>query len=92
MEADSSYCKIHMTTGSMIHVSTPLLEVIKRLCPNNFLRIHRSFGVHLLHVDSFYGNIIIMEDGTKLSIGREYRKDVIKKFTLIGSKSRKYMF
>ena len=74
----------------MMHVSTPLITVIKHLCPKNFLRIHRSFGIHLLHVNSYYGNIIVMEGGTKLSIGREYRENVLRNFQLIGSKSKKY--
>lgn len=90
MEADSSYCKVHLTNGAMMHVSIPLLEVLKHLCTKSFLRIHRSFGIHLLHVDSFYGNIIVMEGGTELPIGREYRKDVLENFRIIGSKSKKY--
>lgn len=71
-------------------VSIPLSEAVKLLPSDTFIRVHRSFSVNLLHVDSFIGITLVMNTGVKLPIGREYRKAVIGRFTLAGTKSRKY--
>lgn len=91
LEASGSYCEIHITDGSMMLVSIPLSEVVKMLSPDRFLRIHRGFSINLLHIDMLVGNTLIMVGGKKLPIGREHRKSVIGQFTLVGTKSRKYM-
>ena len=91
LEASGSYCEIHITDGSTMLVSIPLSEVVKMLSPDRFLRIHRGFSINLLHIDTLVGNTLIMVGGKKLPIGREHRKSVIGRFTLVGTKSRKYM-
>lgn len=71
-------------------VAVPLSEIVSQLSYDNFIRIHRSFSVNLLHIDSFIGNTLVMVTGAALPIGREYRKMVLGRFTLVGTKSRKY--
>jgi len=89
IEASSSYCAVHLTSGTAIVVSVPLSEVVKLLPCDNFIRIHRSFSINLLHVDSFVGNTLVMDTGAKLPIGRDYRKVVIGCLTVVGTKGRR---
>lgn len=91
MEASGSYCQLHLIDDSIMIVSIPLSRVIEHLRSNSFIRIHRSFIINLVHVYSFVGNTLVMEGGTRLPIGREYRKTVIENFILVGTKSRKYI-
>lgn len=91
LEASRSYCEIQQAGASKIVVSVPMSEVGKYLIlHNNFIRIHRSFIINLNYVDAFIGNMIVMEGGHKLSVSREYRSSILRQFTFIGSKSRKY--
>lgn len=71
-------------------VSVPMSEVGKHLCQSNFIRTHRSFIVNLQHIDALVGNMVVMEDGSKLPVSKEYRSIVLRCFTFVGSKSRKY--
>lgn len=90
IEASRSYCEVHLTGGTSMVVAVPLSEIVSQLSDDNFIRIHRSFSVNLLHIDSFIGNTLVLETGAALPIGREYRKIVLGRFTLVGTKSRKY--
>lgn len=92
MEASGSYCEIHLMDNTVILLSIPLSKVSEHLHSENFIRIHRSFIINLVHVCSFVGNTLVMEEGTKLPIGREYKKVMLENFTLLGTKSRKYVF
>lgn len=92
MEASGSYCQLHLIDNKIILVSIPLSKVSEHLLSDSFIRIHRSFIINLVHVYSLVGNSLTMEGGAKLPIGREYKKAVLENFTLIGTKSRKYVF
>ncbi|MEP0937023.1 MAG: LytTR family DNA-binding domain-containing protein [Cyclobacteriaceae bacterium] len=50
-------------------------SIEKELPENNFLRVHRSFIVNLLHLESFSSGFIVIK-GNNIPIGRNYRQQV----------------
>lgn len=74
IEAYGNYIKIF--TKVMVLTPHTLTEFLKKL-PNNFLRIHKSFVINFDKLKLIDGNQIILENDTKLPIGKSYRKAVL---------------
>lgn len=45
-----------------------------------FVRVHKSYIINLEFLVSYKKNLLILEDGTEIVIGRVYKKDFDKKF------------
>lgn len=88
LEAARNYCDIHFVNGKMMNVTIPMNEVYEYLNPILFKRVHRSFVINLEHVNSYMGNQLTLENGEKITIGREYRQKVEEEFVCIGSRKR----
>lgn len=88
LEAARNYCDIYLQGGMCLNVSMPMNEVYEYLNPEHFKRVHRSFIVHLEHVDTYIGNMLVLSGGKEIVIGREYRDVISKEFTCIGSRKR----
>ena len=75
--AEGKYVRLH--TGSGAHlVRQSISEVERRLDPREFLRIHRSTIVNLRRVREMHRGVgddfvVVLTDGTKLSLSRRYR-------------------
>jgi len=74
IEAYGNYIKIF--TKAMVLTPHTLTEFLEKL-PNNFLRIHKSFVINFDKLKLIDGNQIILENNTKLPIGKSYRKAVL---------------
>lgn len=90
LEASRSYTYIHLNDGKSILVSVPMSETYKYLPKDDFIRIHRTYVVNLRYVEALIGNTLTMENGSQIPIGREFRSEVYKSFTFVGTKNRKY--
>ncbi len=74
IEAYGNYVKIY--TDKMILTPHTLSDFLEKLS-DNFLRIHKSFIINFNHLKLIDGNQIILQNNTKLPIGKSYRKDVL---------------
>lgn len=74
IEAYGNYIKIH--TEQMILTPQTLSEFLEKL-PIQFLRVHKSFVVNFDHLKLIDGNQIVLQNDTKLTVGKSYRKNVI---------------
>lgn len=74
VEAYGNYIKIY--APQMLLTAQTLSEFLERL-PAQFLRIHKSFVVNFDYLKLIDGNQIVLQNGTKLSIGKSYRKSVL---------------
>lgn len=88
LEAQRNYCNIYLDNGTYLNVTIPMNEVYEYLNPANFKRIHRSFVVNLEYVDTYMGNLLVLNNGKEIVIGREYRDALKKEFICIGSRKR----
>ena len=85
VEASGSYSTLHLRGGRSMTVSFNLSCVEGRLPPDDFVRIHRSFIVNMMHVRSLTGNCVEV-GGRDITIGRGYRKGFLGRFSFIGSR------
>jgi len=76
IEAYGNYIKIY--TDKMILVSETLSHFLEKL-PNQFLRVHKSFIINFEKLKLIDGNRIVLQNNSKLPIGKSYRKDVLEK-------------
>lgn len=89
LEAQQNYCLVHLLLDKgKIMVSVPMCEVLEYLDPQLFVRIHRSFTVNIEHVTKYASNMVEMDNGKSINIGREYRCNINNSFVLIGSRKR----
>lgn len=83
IEADRSYSVIHLSNGHSMTVSFNLSVIVKDLPENDFIRIHRSYVINLMHVESLTGNCLKIGNSL-LTIGREYRDTFLNRFIFLG--------
>lgn len=88
LEADRGYTILHLTEERNITVSFNMTQVGKMLPKDDFIQIHRSYVVNLRHVSGKIGNCLKVGDKL-LSIGREYRPDVMSRFLILGVRRKK---
>ena len=58
VEAGGSYCTLHVHGMSSIRLSAPLARVAEHLDGEYFIRVHRSYLVNKLHIESIAGNFL----------------------------------
>lgn len=81
VEADGAYVVVH--AGGRRHVlRESMSQIIERLGPGCFVRIHRSAGINLEHVRAVRrgkakGLEVELSDGTRLPISRRKARDVV---------------
>lgn len=76
IEAYGNYIKIF--TDQMILTPLTLSDFLDKL-PDSFLRIHKSFIINFNTLKLIDGNQIVLQNETKLPIGKSYRKDVLER-------------
>lgn len=83
LEADGSYCVIHLTGKRRMTISSPLAVAAEVLPHECFIRIHRSYMVNMRHVTFLVGNCMKVDERL-LRIGQEYREAVLDRFIFLG--------
>lgn len=73
IEGLKDYIRIH-TTDEKIMVLETMKDILEKLPPRQFVRIHRSYIIPLNKIKVIEGNQIQLSDGTFLPIGETYRK------------------
>ncbi len=74
IEAYGNYIKIF--TDTMVLTPQTLTEFLEKL-PSNFLRIHKSFAINFNQLKLIDGNQVLLQNETKLPIGKSYRKIIL---------------
>lgn len=69
--------KLHIITATQVYDSKGLIaDYAAALKDSNFLHIHRSIIINLLHVKKFAGGSVLMSGGMQFPIGRSKIKEV----------------
>ena len=82
VEGQKAYVTFH-TINKRITALVSLKELEEKLPSINFIRIHKSYIVSIKKIDTLEGNLIEIV-GTKLPVGKNYRKDIANLFDLDG--------
>ena len=83
IEASGSYCNFYLLTGDKIIVTYSLADTIQHLSEVLFIRVHRSFVINKKHVTGYVGNIFYMGEHI-IPIGRQYKKEALSRFNILG--------
>lgn len=82
VEALGNYVKIARTHGSNVLTRTNMKTMLQMLPKEKFLRIHRSYIVHLNKINSFTKNNIYIKDiNFSLPVGQQYADELTKYFS-----------
>ena len=82
-EAEANYVRLHVGARSYL-VRGKLARLEDRLCPDRFVRIHRSTIVNVDRIRELYpwfgGDfIVVMKDGMELRLSRHYRTRLVRR-------------
>ncbi len=82
-EADRNYCKLKTDEQSFL-LSVPLRNIEVQLPVDYFLRVHRSFVVNLLKIESISDHLEFLKIGShQIPISRRLKEDVAKRLKMI---------
>lgn len=79
-EADRSYCIFYLENKTKIVVSKPLKEFEDILLENNFLKVHKSHIVNLIHVNKYIkgkSGYLVMSDDATIPISVRKKDEVL---------------
>lgn len=85
LSVDGKHTRLNLGIGQGYEVRVPLKELEEQALKHNFFRIQRSIIVNLDFFESFdkKTNEVSIK-GVKLPVGRSFRDDFFKKYTLLG--------
>lgn len=78
--ADSNYSHIHLKAGNSILLAKTLKQVEAMVSGRNFLRIHQSYLVNLVHIKKYIrgqGGSLILENGKELPVSRSSKEKLM---------------
>lgn len=79
LKADSNYVELHVKEKKhLIRIS--LEKFLDQYDYPNFIRIHRSYAINMLQVDSFNGQYVRLGD-VKCPISRTYKQELLQRFS-----------
>ena len=79
-ESSNNYTTFHLSTGEKLLVSRPIFEFEELLRDYGFLRCHQSHLVNKESIKSWLkedGDVLLLEDGTRLPVSRQ-KKEYLK--------------
>lgn len=79
IESQSEYCRIHRTGGKPVMTLISLKKLEEVLPADRFMRVHRSFIVHLARINTIEGNRITCGDEKAIPVSEQYR-EALKKY------------
>ncbi len=80
LEGLGAYTKVHSVNKQYI-VSKNLKKLLEQL-PKCFIRTHRSFAVHIKHINSLSGNQVLLHNGESVKASKSGKKTLISRFSI----------
>lgn len=80
VQSDWNYLLVHTNNDKYMILST-MKSIEAELDSHDFFRIHKSFLVNMKKAKSIEGNMLEVMNGTKLPISRNFRQEVLKRFS-----------
>lgn len=80
LEAKGNYTALHLTDGRQLLLCRHLGDMDRLLPADRFVRIHRSFIVHLKHVARYIRNkhgAVVLSNGVTLNVSPNYRETFV---------------
>ncbi|MEO1263290.1 MAG: LytTR family DNA-binding domain-containing protein, partial [Bacteroidota bacterium] len=81
VESMREYISIHTSERRFV-VQQTMNKMARELSTEKFIRVHRSFLINLLKIESINGNVINIGD-KKIPVGASYRKQFFERVRLL---------
>ena len=81
VEAERDFCSLYLTSGKRQLASVQLRQLESMLPATRFVRIHRSFIVHLSKIKTIKGNLIQIAN-TEIPIGASFRDHLFRQLKI----------
>jgi DNA-binding LytR/AlgR family response regulator len=72
VEAEGNFAVLNFRDGRLF-VSEPLKDLVERLSPYGFVRVHRSHAVNADWIEARRRDAVVLRGGATLTVGRAYR-------------------
>lgn len=82
LKADSTYCHIYLSSGSMLVMTSTLKNVFHQFNHPDLIRVHRSYAVNINHVDVIKGNLVIIGQD-EIPMSTDLKEKALAKFNII---------
>ena len=79
---EGNYTKIYLVDKSYYMVRSTLSGALKKLPPDIFIKIHRSFAASVYHIDVINKDHLLVRD-EPIPVGKQYYKSLIEKLNII---------
>jgi two-component system LytT family response regulator len=82
LESESNYTRFYLSDKSNVLVSRTMKDYEILLSPHNFVRVHNSSIINLLHVKEYYkgkGGTVMMDDGMEIEISVRRKQFLLEK-------------
>lgn len=79
IKSDADYTEVHL--GDKMHLSPEPLRYWEELLPEDkYMRIHKSFIINTSQIIKVSGNLVYMEQGGRIPLGRAYKNEFVERF------------
>ena len=75
IEGSGNYIKVHTQNDKSLMVLDKLTDLLEKLPPRQFLRVHKSFIINISHIIKIEGNVLFIRD-REIPISNTFRKDL----------------
>lgn len=75
IEGSGNYIKVHAQNDKPLMVLDKLTDLLEKLPPRQFLRVHKSFIINISHIIKIEGNVLFIRD-REIPISNTFRKDL----------------
>jgi DNA-binding LytR/AlgR family response regulator len=75
IEGSGNYIKVHTQNDKPLMVLDKLTDLLEKLPPRQFLRVHKSFIINISHIIKIEGNVLFIRD-KEIPISNTFRKDL----------------
>ena len=82
IEGYGNFVKCHLNSGHTLLIADTLKRFENQLSAVEFVRIHKSYLVNVIHIEYFHGNYLRVGN-RELPIGSTYRQDVLRRLKSI---------
>ena len=73
IEGSGNYIKVHTQNDKPLMVLDKLTDLLEKLPPRQFLRVHKSFIINISHIIKIEGNVLFIRD-REIPISNTFRK------------------
>lgn len=79
IKSDADYTEVHL--GDKMHLSSEPLRYWEELLPEDkYMRIHKSYIINTTQISKLSGNLVYLEQGEKIPLGRAFKNGFIERF------------